>query len=408
MSLVGPATTAQGLRVVAFSSFYPHSARLGSHSTSLAWLLLQSPRVASITFFGNAGSSLPPGFDPARLEVVEAWTPDRPISLVRCALRMARRARETDVFLFNIYVTSFGRSPATNAIGLLLPIAVRRLTRRPTVAYVHNLVETQDIDRLGYSDRSFAVRVARTLERLLARNVRLVVPLESQAETARRSLGAPVECVVIPFAEGAFAASSALATSSGSPSGASPDGKLRVLLFGFWGPQKDLAGTLRTLAERIDRRHDVSVTVAGGVNPSFPDYAEEFRALRARYDSADIRFVGPVEELATFDLFRSHDVLLLAYRASGGTSGVMNLGALAGLRIVASGLPQLEELARELELPLTVYDARDPLGLEQALDRAVADGRTGSRSTPAEIRGRLERARDRAFELLTPPGRPRA
>ncbi|MGA9839024.1 MAG: hypothetical protein WBE40_07770 [Thermoplasmata archaeon] len=387
------------LRIAFFSSFYPRSERLGSVSTSLVWVLSRDPDVGRVDLFVNTNSRLPPGFDSSRVVLHPTWEYDRLGTLVGTLLRMLRATPHTDLFIFNIYVTSFGRRPLVNALGLVLPVFVRRFSGKPTLAYVHNLVETQDVQRLGYAQGSIEVRLARILEGFLIRHVTTVVPLESQRIAIERNLGLAVKSLTLPYMEGIYPAAQAHPDESAPPSEA-PNAEVRVLFFGFWGPQKDLVGFLRAIAGRVRGSPGTRVTVAGAVNPAFPEYQATFDAARREFASDRTRFVGPVPEERVFDLFLASDLLVLPYRATGGLSGVMTIGALAGLVVVAPDLPQLGELATALDVRVSPFPVGDAVGMGAAFDAAVEMVRRAGPRSAAAYRERLGRAETAVRELL--------
>jgi glycosyltransferase involved in cell wall biosynthesis len=360
-----------GLRIGFFGSFYPSSERAGSFSTSLVWELARSPKVSRVEVFGPPRSALPPGGDARRVAVRAAWTPDDPTSIARAGWAMVRARSETDVYLFSIYVTAFGRRPAANALGLLLPTFVRIATGRPVFVYMHNLLETQDPGTLGYTvSRSARVGV-RLLERLLTLTTRLIVPLRSMRTVVERDVGGDCEVRVLPFLEPLFAATRPGAAPIDSlPIPPSPP--VRILLFGYWGPQKDLRGALNVLEAMVRDGAPVEVTIAGEANPGFPEYAKEIDAARRRLPTDRFHFVGRVEEEAVFPMARGHHVLLLPYRATGGISGVMNVGALADLDLAAYDVPQLREFANDLGEEVAFVRPYDEPALAQALADVVA------------------------------------
>src|SRR5690348_9249284 len=132
------------LRIGFFGVFHPRSERAGSFSTSLVYGLAQSRRVAGIEVFAPRPAALPPGWEPARVRVRPEWAFDDPVSLLRTFGRMWSTRHRTDVFVFSIYVTAFGRGALANAVGLVLPGLLRRCSGVPVVVYMHNFLETQD------------------------------------------------------------------------------------------------------------------------------------------------------------------------------------------------------------------------------------------------------------------------
>src|SRR5579871_1089966 len=162
-----PTAPAGGLRLGFFGAFHPMTDRAGAASTGMVLLMARSPQVRRLVVFGPDNAAPPGSPELPATEVVPVWSPDSPRSLLRALRAMTARAPELDGYLFSIYPTFFGRTPAANGLGMLLPVLVRRLTGRPVVVFMHNFVESQDIRTLGYDVSPASLRAARWLERRL-------------------------------------------------------------------------------------------------------------------------------------------------------------------------------------------------------------------------------------------------
>jgi glycosyltransferase involved in cell wall biosynthesis len=395
------------LRIGFFGVFYPGSERAGSFSTSLVWELARSSRVERVHVYGPTGARRPDGGDPRRLAVEEAWAADDPLSLLRALARMWRARRTTDAYLFSIYVTAFGRRSIANVVGLLLPPILRIAARRPVFVYMHNFLETQDSETLGFRVGRLTKTGVRLLERTLIALTRVVVPLRSMQTVVEREVGGRVEVLLLPYLEALFAATRpgvAPASSMAAP----PLPPLRVLLFGYWGPQKDLTGALDVLGGLAAEGCPLDVTVAGEANPGFPEYRERLERAKGSLPVERFHFVGRVDEEEVFPLVRRHHLLLLPYRATGGISGVMNVGALADLDLLAYDVPQLREFSGELGERVRFVPAGDSSALREAILAEVT--RRASRGGKEDLfQEHVATARagvERLVDRMVSPGRP--
>jgi glycosyltransferase involved in cell wall biosynthesis len=388
-----------------FGTFYPEFQKAGNSSTGLVLLLAQLGGVGRIEVFAQEGGRRPEGVDPAKVTVRPSWRHDDPVSLLRCLARMRAAAPRLDAFVFNIYVTSFGRSRAANATGLLLPGLLRRWTGRPVVVYMHNLLETQRAEELGYAPTVVTRAIVHSLEAFLLRSTVVFVPLESQADDVRRSFGVSPRARVIPFVESAYSATGFLAARAARPGASEPaHAGFRVLCFGNWGPQKDLDGALTALSELEERVPTVEVTVAGAANSNFPEYEARLRAWASRLTARRFRFVGKVPEEEVVPLFRRHDLLLLPYRSTGGYSGAMNAAALTGIEVLSYDLPQLRETAGELGVRCHFVPGGSPERLRSELERLAAGPRPPPPDIDATVVRALGRARGSVERLLREAG----
>jgi glycosyltransferase involved in cell wall biosynthesis len=362
----------------------------------MAVLFESSARVARVVVFGTAGSSAPEHLDLPNLTVLPIWSPDRPRTLLRALWAMTRRASELDGYVFNIYPTAFGRFPPANGLGMLLPVLVARLTRRPVVVFMHNFVESQDLSRLGYEVSPYSIRAAMWLEARVARSTIVVTGLPSVAEAARKALRSPIRLVPLRFVDsvaGLMADGPGRTDGHGPPTAADP---LRVLLFGSWGPQKDLEGAVALLRPWVASGAFVKVTVAGAANPNFPQYVQLLERLAGELPPEGFQFLGRIEDTKLAEVFLGHDVLLLPYHATGGYSGVMNLGAAFGIQVVAYDHPQLREFAKQLGIDAQFVPTGDAAAVQRALQSAGE--RRAQRSRDTE--GRLATARTGTEAIL--------
>jgi glycosyltransferase involved in cell wall biosynthesis len=184
----------------------------------------------------------------------------------------------------------------------------------------------------------------------------------------------------------------------GAPSASEP---LKVLLFGTWGPQKDLEGAIAALRPMVRPGGSVQVTVAGAANPNFPEHARRLERLAQELPPPGFTFIGRVEDEDVPSVFLSHDVLLLPYHAAGGYSGVMNLGAAYGIPVIAYDHAQLRECAVQLGLTAVFVPATDP----EALRVAVTDAGRHRGERSRDNAGRLAAARqamERLLDLVAP------
>lgn len=365
-----------------FGCFYPEFQKAGNSTTGFARIWASDATGDRVIVIAPQGSLPPPGARSARLEVLCWWRLDGAWSLLRTLARLVRRHEEFDLLVFNIHLTSFGTRPVVNAIGLSLPRWWALLTRRRPVVFLHHLLESQDVAALGYKPSGVTRRIVHRLERGLLESSDVVVPLDSQRKAALGAFGREVRVVFPSFIE---AAGSGIVSPTSRPTvtATRAEGPLRLLLFGYWGPQKELEGALTDLAEvRLEGR-ELRVSVAGEVNRNFPEFAARIRASAERVGGERFRFLGPIPETEVERLLEEHDVLLLPYRATGGYSGALNLAAATGIGLVAYDLPQLRETAAALGVEVEFVPPRDV----PALGKAIATAGT-TRRVPEDAWGR--------------------
>lgn len=339
------------MRIAFFGSFYPHTQKAANSSTGIAILLSIRPDVEIIHLFVPQDAYLPTTINAAKVAFRPAWRHDDLISLIKTTVGLVRISRAVDGYLFNIYMTSFGRTFLVNGFGLLIAPLVAMLTRKPVVVYMHNFYSTQDASRLGYAPNLVVQAVVRLLEFVLLQRTHIVVPLESQRDILSRTYHLEVDAIFLPYIETVHAL--LLGGGAAGWTDSEPGSPARILLFGHWGPQKDLPRVRRILTELIKENPGIRVTIAGDLNVNFPDYARAI-AHEPQHGAGDgITFLGRVPEDDLRRLVQSHDLLILPYSATGGYSGAMNTAAPWGIAIAAYDQPQLRETAKLLGVDAT-------------------------------------------------------
>lgn len=362
------------MRFGLFENFYPGKDRLGTHSTSLSLLLQRAAPTTELDLAVPDGSRWPAPFPSERVRFHPSWKHGDAVSLVRASRALTRRVGRQGRVLFNWFPTCFGETRGANAAGMLLPAIVRASSRRPPFVYAHNFIETQDIGRLGYTPKRIERLGLSTFERALTRSARVIVPLESQRAAVESLFGGTVVTRPIPFAEAIFGHWAASFRTPQEPGGAgAPEERpFRILLFGVWGPAKDLASVLPVLARLYREGHDFETVFAGSFNRFFPSWRSRLSEAVRQLPEGRCRFVPDPPDESTPELFGGSDLVILPYHAIAGPSGVMGLAAFHGCAIVAYDVPELREYDAILRGHTTFVPSRTPDALHAAIERALS------------------------------------
>ncbi len=376
-----------------FANFYPGKDRLGTHSTSLALLLLRAAPELQLELAVPEGSEWPPGFDRSRVTFRPGWRHDRAGKMVWSAAKLARSLTPNGHALFNWFPTCFGETRVANGTGMLLPRLVRLLGRQPPCVYAHNFIETQDSRTArisGLPHGEGGVANARTLAGSVVPRVR---PSRQSASVDPDDLRASVTARPIPFVEALYGHWVHQAYPGQSFGAAIPPRKnFRVLLFGVWGPAKDLDSVLPVLDGLYRTGHRFETLFAGSFNRFFPGYREKLRAALASLPAEYCQFVTEPPDEATPELFGSSDLVILPYNAIAGPSGVMGLAAFHGCRIIAYDVPELREYDAILQGRTVFVPPGDRPALSDAIARCIAGEVPGSTESAESKVGRAEDA----------------
>lgn len=307
------------------------------------------PEVESVDLISpelDAGLTRDPVPYPSNVRWLASFRVGRLGSLLR-ALRKLRGWRG-DLLVISANTTSFGSRSIASAFGLCLPWLTRRVMRLPVVLIYHSSVLTTDVQGLGYHSDFDRLRaaIAGRLERAVFRSVPTFVLLHCYRERlAPRVTPAKVGVFENEFLEALptvringlerVPGLSRIATAAPSA----------VLLHGYWGPQKNLEGALRSLRQLSREGSVFRLTLSGSVNPHFPEYGATLESLVREYSDIVAERLPAPPESGIAQLMLSSDLLLLPYNASGGQSGVLEIASCFDLPTVVVDFPEYREKA---------------------------------------------------------------
>lgn len=314
-------------RVCLVSSFPPNRARLSEHAAALVNALARHPSIRQIEVIAAATEGAPNMPYPEKVRVTRAWKYDQPFSILRLPLLLQRI--RPDIIHFNVHFQSFGSSRLANAIGLALPF-LARIAGIKTVTTIHNLGEKVNLEQCGLRP-SLPNRIGILVAtKLLLGSTALVVTVKSYVNYLRQRY----RCRNVFYIPHGTRVSPKSFTSPASPA---------ILVFGHFGPYKGLQVMLQAYKMLEAEGNSVSLIVAGESHPNFPAY---LRTLRNSTTNG-VRFLGYVNEKEVENLFSQATMVVLPYLTATGTSGVFHIACGYGKPLVASDLPEIQELLQD-------------------------------------------------------------
>ncbi|MFC7097678.1 glycosyltransferase [Halobaculum marinum] len=253
-------------------------------------------------------------------EVRRVWERDS----ARSAWRLLRELRSDkyDAVQFNLHMTYFGTTNAYRFLGLALPPLCRATLDVPVVTTLHDLLEIVEDDHVDDT--------VGTLERVGARAATQLVLL-SDATTVTAAEYRDIVAERYPLGDPVHVPHGTFKRADG---GTVPlDPPLRLLVFGFLGPTKDIETTVRAFRQVRQAVPDAELVIAGGSHPDYPGHREE---LESRFgEEPGVEFTGYVEEDELDDVWGSATAVLMPYHTCTGVSGVFQLAKSYGKPVVA-------------------------------------------------------------------------
>lgn len=337
----------QIMNIAYFGNIVGHGTALSQWGTGFIILASRIDFVKSIDIFcQRSEDSQPMGDYGHKIRIFESFRPNKPINILSILSKFKRS--NYDLIIFNLIPTTFGNRNTTNIISLLMPLMTKYLTKKNVRMIYHNSIITNDPGKLGYSGIFNRLRISllRQLEIQLFRRVDVQVLLRAYKTTIDTAVPKnKVEVFEPRYLEGIPSLHINKNLTSDIATIRSTDGVPRVLLYGHWGPQKDLELALKSLQMARELNLNFHLTIGGGLNANFPKYKVEFDNLLESHSNIINSYTGFVPEKDVQELFLQSDVLLMPYNTPGGQSGVLETAALFGLDILAIDFPEYRERA---------------------------------------------------------------
>ena len=357
----------KGLNLCVVSNLLNHGHTYDEWSTSFVIALSKMEEVERITLYcppSNGGKeiSLP---EKCRIEPVMDYS--RPYSILSLSKKIANENFDEVIVISG--PTAFGNGILSNFFGIMLPLRIMRRGKRNVKIINQGSTLTHDVHSLGYKGiiNSIKLYAVRTLEKHVYKRVRTYFQLRYYCDVVENNYGRKYVAGIFPsdFID-------ALATLYLNGKENEKEIKrnrnrnqTRVLLHGFWGPQKDPETALKAVRKLKMKYPDIHLTISGGINNHFPEYREYFYGLLKNYADVIDANLGYVEEKNLLQLFMENEIVLMPYIASGGQSGVLEMASFFENIVVCSDFPEFREEQKSELVILTGLD-----DFEQSLFKA--------------------------------------
>ncbi len=352
------------MKIAIVTTYPPSKGSLNEYGFHFTRGLLANAAVDEVVLLTDEPES-PVGQLGDRLRSVPAWS----FGSLRNTPRLvaAVRRERPDAVIFNIQFATFGSGRVSAALGLLSVAAVRA-TGVPTIAILHNPMDTIDLTSAGFKMGGLMERIVRLSGRMVTRAILMAdlvaVTIPTYVDLLAERYGAK-NVVLSPH--GSFEMGEHLSheTVAGTPGGR------RILAFGKFGTYKRVEVLFE--AQRIlhAANPETRVIIAGQDSPNAPGYLAE---MAARYaDVPGIEFTGYVAEEDVARVFRASDVVVFPYTSTTGSSGVLHQAGEHACAVVLPDLGDLAELVREEGYQAEIFAATDPEDLARAIERVLSD-----------------------------------
>lgn len=377
-------------QVSLFGNYYPHFERAANVTTCFSYFLSLEPDVGETVVFGNQDSEIPE-FLKGKIDLKRIWKADSPVTLVK--VYFALRKRRSKLIIFNIFLTSFGTSRLSNLLGLFIPIFLSLNRKTRVLTYMHNFLESQNLTELGYRPNLATRRIVKQIERILIKRTTAVATLPSISRKISEVFGIRVESGFVSFIDGAI---SYLLRSKESDICGYAEKNPILLIFGAWGPQKDVVNIIRLIDNIIFRNSvGISVIVSGHINRNFKHISSDEIESSVSVSKRAFRFIWNPPEEEIYNIFNLADAIILPYKATGGYSGVLNLAAFYELDTLSYENEVLREQSELLSYSVKFIDPNNQSGIESWIS-----GIQKKKLSKISFEEKLKRARNDFHKVL--------
>lgn len=339
------------MRVTLVSTINGHGRILQEIGTALSLLLSELDRVEELFLVTWKKSGEEQVEFSSKVSILECYDQNHSTSIFNIFKEIMRL--KSDVTIYNYIPTAFGRSLVVNFLGLLIPLFHSFLLSDDKVVLIyHSSTYTNDPRRLGYAKflERAAVKVLRMVEHMLFKRVDVFFLLDLYAKKVHmvnrkfraNSLGLRFLPILPTYHLSKYRMESSFEKND-------KKSFARILLFGNFGPQKNLPKALESLKAIKESHYDSYVTLAGDLNPNFLEHSGAFEKLIGDYSSIIDRRIKYVPENELLGLFLDHNIVVLPYNVSGGFSGVLSLCLILNRIVVVPPFEEYVEQAKGFE-----------------------------------------------------------
>jgi glycosyltransferase involved in cell wall biosynthesis len=324
---------------------------LSEYSYYLAKNYAASPRISKVTVLGDKVKGRETVSSGEKIRIIRCWKLNSAFTLVNI-LKNIQRTR-ADVVHFNLIFRHFSSNRVKNFLSLTSPAVEKTLLKTPALVTLHSVAEQlRSLENFGYKNSIINRLGYRLATRLVLKADMVTVTHQHLVNILREEYDAEN---VTHIPHGVF----------GEPSlNNNPNGSKRLLFFGKVGPYKNLELTLEAFKDVVSSNKDAELVIAGSSHPFYPDFLES--TLRRYKEIPNVKILGYIQENDLKNIFSSCAAVILPYKESVWSSGVLSIACMYGKAIIASDLPDFSEFAKDSQGVILF-----PVGNREELGKAM-------------------------------------
>ena len=335
------------LKIAYIGNFYGHGSVYDQWGTSFCIILSRLDYVNRIDVICPVSTHNYETVFPNKIKIKESFDLSRSFSVMN--IKKVIEAGNYDLAVFNYGPTVFGNSNLINLLGLFTLISASKLCNTVIISQGSSL--TNDASNLGYNSITDKVKykILTILEKHLYKKVKSFAQLPMYEKMLKESVKGNkvlgvlksdyIDAIFTVYLNGIIDHESIeIGTDHYIP---------KILLHGFWGPQKNIEFALSTLLTLKKSGFIFVLIISGGINVHFPGYKNYFQNVLNKYNSIITMYYGYIPEKELLDLFLDADLIIMPYNVPGGQSGVLEMSSFFGNNVICLDFPEFKEEIKE-------------------------------------------------------------
>jgi len=316
------------IRIAVVTAYPPNRGRLSEYAKMLLTNLVKiNPKLQIIVLadlqYSHSNSSI---------IVKGLWEPDVVFTLFKVIKEILKI--KPHLVMFNIHFAVFGRKRISNFFGfsmIQLINLLKKVFRFKTITILHNIPEAIKIEVLGLK-RSLINRIGFLIaEKMALSSDVTLVTLKLYVKMLKERFKKK-KIMYLPHGAWSWSINDKLAFE-----------KRNIIAFiGYLSPTKDL-NLLINAFKKIREKNNVKLCIIGSPHPNFPESFSEIVNIK----DDGIEVLGYVPDNKLPEIFKKTLAVVLPYKTTTGSSGVLHLVCSAGIPVIAVDHPEFRELSRD-------------------------------------------------------------
>lgn len=351
-------SNSKGLKIAVVGNILGHGNTYSEWTTSFIIAMSKVKNIEMIVVYCPVPNKEEEIILPKKCSIVPIIDYKKPLTLFSLPQYIKKENFDQVIFIYG--PTAFGSSTLSNFLGMIIPLIVQKDRKKKVKIINQGSALTHNSKSLGYNSILDRIRVyiLTFIEKYVYKRVKTYFQLKYYCDQIAQKYGKKLVggMLMSDFLDPLTTLYLNNADDKEYLTRSKNTNQLRLLLHGFWGPQKDPETALISVKNLKKKIPNLQLTISGGINNHFPNYQKYFKELLTKYQDVIDNNFEYIKEKDLMELFINNDIVLMPYNASGGQSGVLEMGSFFENVVVCSDFPEFREEKKSDMIVLTDLD----------------------------------------------------